>query len=298
LLTGALRDLGIAIAAGIAAALLSYVFGRIVLRPRLKCPSKLRLRDYGDGPVAQLKLFNASPVRSITTVQIAAYVLVPFSDSSESSGHEINSVRVPVSLTASESLRLSPRQERVVSMSVDDVPEFTRTRLKAIGVNLDATRLVTDFLELDQVKPKDKTPQSRPRPKLMVTVNCKDSVTGRDFSFLLPPIYRTDLCTGIFTGSDDSEYGKLARGVARHVTRTRRFVQRHQATGFKPDQDQLRADTELAATVTNAMNRARSDRQPAHEAVMKACNVDENNARKLITTVRRRNHDGTDPDRE
>lgn len=282
-----LRDGVIAVAAGVVAVLLSYVFGRIVLRPRLRCPSKLRLRNYCHAAVAQLKLFNASPLRSITDVEISAYVLVPFSDRSASSGHEINYVRVPLSLSASEALRLTPRQERVTSMAADRIPEFTKNRLADIGVDLNATRLVTDFMELDQVDPEHVTPQSRPRPKLLVTVNCKDSVTGRDFSFLLPPYYRTDLCTGIFTGSDDSEYGRLARGLARHVTKAHRTAHRHQETGFKPDASQQHADDDLARSVADAVNQARPDRLPAHEAVMLACNVDEDNARKLIASARR-----------
>ena len=282
-----LRDGVIAVAAGVVSALLSYVFGRIAFRPRLRCPSKLRLRDYGGETVAQLKLFNASSFRSITNVEIAALVLVPFTDPSASSGHQVNSVRVPLSLSASEALRLTPRQELVISMAADCIPEFTKNRLADIGVDLDATRLVTDFMDIDRVDHKQLLRQPRPRPKLLVTVNCKDSITGRDFSFLLPPYYRSDLCSGVFTGSDDSEYGAVARGIAHRVTKAHRFAQRHQQTGFEPDESQRRTDNDLLRRVADAVSQAHSDHQSVHEAVMQACNVDADNARKLIAAARK-----------
>jgi hypothetical protein len=285
--TGVVRDAGIAVAAGIIAAVLSYFFGRIVLRPRLRYSEKLRLRIYGAECVAQLKLFNASPFRSVTNIEIAAVVLIPFSDCTASGGNKVNYLRVPLSLSVSQALRLGPRQIRIVSLMASSVPpEFTRKRLEDLKLDHPEPSIV-DYMSVDRVKSEDVTPKSRPRPKLLITVNCKDSITGRDFSFLLAPFYRSDLCSGIFSGSDDTGYDRIARGVARGITKAHRFWQRRRETGFEPDEGQQHADNELLKSVADAYERAQAVNESPEEEVMGKCNVDPDNARKLIRAARK-----------
>jgi hypothetical protein len=232
-----MHDLFVAVLGGLMAALLSYLFGRILLRPRLRCSNKIRVRVTRQGrEIYQFKLQNVSYFRPIYDIRFSAVLKIPVTDEQSIPGRERNLLRIRMKLSATEALRLSESQTRVVAIECADPTEFTLLRLqqltkdKGIAEELDN---LPRLLGLNLYSPEHRKSHPSRHAELLITCNCRDSYTGRDFSFMFQPFTREDCCRGNFRGLDDNEVDRAARrilgplaGLARHL------AMRRQELGF------------------------------------------------------------------
>jgi hypothetical protein len=243
---GLLHDGSIAVAAGIIAAFLSYLFGRIFFRPRLKYSEKIRLRRYDGQEVAQIKFLNGSYWRSIVSLEISPVVIIPFSDVAAGGGRSY--LRIRLTPSAQEAPRLGPRLTRVIALDAADLTPFAKQRLQSIGQGAlaqDEHRKLTDLMELSLVKPEDKSPDADHRPRLVITVNCKDSITGRDFALTFNSFHREDFQPGSFAGRNDSVHARILRAIlSRPIRSISRWWQRRQQLPFQIDVSQGQRDSD------------------------------------------------------